>query len=76
MDAGIQNAMECNLPGPGGLDFPLDPGISINVAYDQPTQVFRDARLTGAESFAALDPVIVSELLCDLHYLVDGETLR
>jgi predicted DNA-binding WGR domain protein len=76
MDAGIQNTMECDLPGPGGLDFPLDPGISINDVHDQPTQIFRDARLTGAENFAALDPVIVSELLCDLHYLVDGGSLR
>ncbi|WP_229075179.1 DUF4132 domain-containing protein [Actinoplanes sp. DH11] len=76
MDAGIQNTMECDLPGPGWLDFPLDPGISINDAYDQPTQTFRDARLTGAENFAALDPVVVSELLCDLHYLVNGGPLR
>jgi hypothetical protein len=76
MAAGIQNTMECNLPGPGALDFPLDPGISINDAYDQPTQTLRDARLTGAENFAALDPVIVSELLCDLHYLVDGGPVR
>ncbi|MFC7530035.1 DUF4132 domain-containing protein [Actinoplanes sp. GCM10030250] len=76
MDAGIQNTMECNLPGLGGLDFPLDPGISINDVYDQPAQIFRDARLTGAENFAALDPVIVSELLCDLHYLVNGGPLR
>ncbi|MEU4419954.1 DUF4132 domain-containing protein [Actinoplanes sp. NPDC024001] len=76
MDAGIQTTMECHLPGPGGLDFPLDPGISINDVYDQPTQTFRDARLTGAASFADLDPVIVSELLCDLHYLVNGGSLR
>jgi predicted DNA-binding WGR domain protein len=76
MAAGIQNTMECNLPGAGGLDFPLDPGISINDAYDQPTQTLRDARLTGAENFAALDPVIVSELLCDLHYLVNDGPLR
>jgi hypothetical protein len=76
MAAGIQDTMECSLPGPGGLDFPLDPGISINDAYDQPTQTLRDARLSGVENFAALDPVIVSELLCDLHYLVNGEPLR
>jgi predicted DNA-binding WGR domain protein len=76
MDAGIQTTMECDLPGPGGLDFPLDPGISVNDVYDQPGQIFRDVRLTGVENFAALDPVIVSELLCDLHYLVDGGSLR
>jgi predicted DNA-binding WGR domain protein len=76
MDAGIQTTMECSLPGPGGLDFPLDPGISVNDVYDQPTQTFRDARLTGVEDFTALDPVIVSELLCDLYYLVNGGSLR
>ncbi|BAL89716.1 hypothetical protein AMIS_44960 [Actinoplanes missouriensis 431] len=76
MDAGIQLTMECSLPGPGYLEFPLDPGISINDVQDQPSQTFRDARLTGAENFAALDPVIVSELLCDLRYLVDGGSLR
>ncbi|MEU4563466.1 DUF4132 domain-containing protein [Actinoplanes sp. NPDC023936] len=76
MDAGIQDTMECDLPGPGWLDFPLDPGISVGDVYDQPAQILRDARLTGAENFAALDPVIVSELLCDLHYLVNGGSPR
>ncbi|MEU4645598.1 DUF4132 domain-containing protein [Micromonospora sp. NPDC023814] len=76
MDAGIQTTMECDLPGPGGMYFPLDPGITVSDVYDQPAQFFRDARLTGADNFAALDPVIVSELLCDLHYLVNGGLLR
>jgi predicted DNA-binding WGR domain protein len=76
MDAGIQDTVECYLPGPGGLTFPLDPGISVQYPNEDPVQTFRDARLSGAPNFAALDPVILSELLCDLHYLVHGGAMR
>ncbi|WP_433796661.1 DUF4132 domain-containing protein [Actinoplanes sp. CA-252034] len=76
MDAGIQDTVECHLPGRGGLTFPLDPGISVQFPNEDPVQTFRDARLSGAESFAALDPVILSELLCDLHYLRHGGAMR
>ncbi|GIE78560.1 hypothetical protein Aph02nite_45100 [Actinoplanes philippinensis] len=76
MDAGIQDTMECHLPGRGALTFPLDPGISVQYPHEDPVQTMRDARLSGAPDFAALEPVIVSELLCDLHYLRHGGTMR
>jgi hypothetical protein len=76
MDAGIQDTVECHLPGRGGVTFPLDPGISVQFPAEDPVQTFRDARLSGAPNFAALDPVILSELLCDLHYLVHGGAMR
>ncbi|MDR7275626.1 DUF4132 domain-containing protein [Catenuloplanes atrovinosus] len=76
MDAGIQDTMECHLPGRGGLTFPLDPGISVQFPHEDPMQTLRDARLSGAPNFAALNPAIVSELLCDLHYLVHGGAIR
>ncbi|BEL06045.1 hypothetical protein Q0Z83_042360 [Actinoplanes sichuanensis] len=76
MDAGIQDTVECHLPGRGALTFPLDPGISVQFPTEDPVQILRDARLSGAENFAALDPATVSELLCDLHYLVHGGVMR
>ncbi|WP_146169367.1 hypothetical protein [Actinoplanes italicus] len=76
MDAGIQDTVECYLPGRGVLTFPLDPGISVQFPNEDPVQTFRDARLSGAPNFAALDPVALSELLCDLHYLHHGGAMR
>ncbi|MEU4419101.1 DUF4132 domain-containing protein [Actinoplanes sp. NPDC024001] len=76
MDAGIQNTVECYLPGRGALTFPLNPGISVQFPNEDSTQTFSDARLSGAPNFAALDPVILSELLCDLHYLQHGGAMR
>jgi hypothetical protein len=76
MDAGIQDTVECYLPGRGALTLPLDPGISVQFPTEDPVQTLRDARLSGAPDFAALDPAILSELLCDLHYLVHGGALR